>query len=97
MKAETVDIQDIKLTADSIDYFSNQIMSGELEIARTSNTTICLRDLVREALADDSVCEYIIDAVKCNGGVTVNQMAIAQIIEHCEAQLDEVLKSEIRR
>ena len=59
------------------------ILSGELELDELN-----LKDLVQDALADDGVVSYIIDAVKSNGLPHLSKLAISEVIEHCITQIN---------
>ena len=61
----------------------DDIMTGECELDELN-----LKDLVQDALADDGVVWYIIDAVKSNGLPHLSRLAISEVIEHCIAQIN---------
>jgi RNA-binding protein YlmH len=61
----------------------DDIMTGERELDELN-----LKDLVQDALADDGVVSYIIDAVKSNGLQHLSRLAISEVIEHCIVQIN---------
>lgn len=61
----------------------DDIMTGECELDELN-----LKDLVQDALADDGVVSYVIDAVKSNGLPHLSKLAISEVIEHCVEQIN---------